>query len=96
MTMRTRHRDLTVTALASLLIVGSAIAPSAAVAEPIPGSGCRVFPASNIWNTRVDALPVHELSDTWLRSATAGSTSYILRILHISKISRAMRGPTIQ
>jgi hypothetical protein len=27
-----------------------------------PGSGCPVFPADNIWNTRVDTLPVHARS----------------------------------
>jgi hypothetical protein len=75
MTMRARHQNLAARALASLLLIGSAIAPSAAVAEPVPGSRCRVFPGSNIWNTRVDTLPVHELSDTWLRSAGAGSTN---------------------
>ena len=75
MTMQARPRNLAARVLAPLILVGSAIAPSAAVAEPIPGSGCRVFPASSIWNTRIDALPVHELSDTWLRSASAGSTN---------------------
>ena len=34
-----------------------------------------MFPANNIWNTRIDGLPVHELSDTWLRSASASSTN---------------------
>jgi hypothetical protein len=75
MTMQPRHVNLVARALASLLLIGSAIAPSAAAAQPVPGSRCRVFPSSNIWNTRVDALPVHELSDTWLRSAGAGSTN---------------------
>ncbi len=75
MTMQPRNGNLVAKALASLLLIGSAIAPSAAVAEPVPGSRCRVFPGTNIWNTRVDALPVHELSDTWLRSAGAGSTN---------------------
>jgi len=74
MTMQARHRNLVAETLACVILVGSAIAPSAAVAEPVRGSGCRVFPKSNIWNTRIDALPVHELSDTWLRSAEAGST----------------------
>src|SRR5262245_17417830 len=74
-TMRARHRDLAARALALLILVGSALAPSGAVAEPAPGSGCRVFPRSNIWNTPIDALPVHAMSDTWLRSAAAGSTN---------------------
>jgi hypothetical protein len=48
--------------------------PAPAGAAPVPGTGCEIFPASNIWNTRVDGLPVHEMSDTWLDSADANST----------------------
>ena len=69
-----RTRPLVAKALACVVLVGSAVAPVAADAEPIPGSNCQVFPDSNIWNTRVDTLPVHEMSDDWLRSADAGST----------------------
>ncbi len=29
-------------------------------------SGCPIFPADNFWNTPVDALPVHPLSDAWV------------------------------
>jgi hypothetical protein len=74
MTMQARHRTSREGAR-PLILIGSAIAPSAGRRRTHPRSGCRVFPASNIWNTRVDALPVHELSDTWLRSASAGSTN---------------------
>src|SRR5262245_57913443 len=58
----------------SLSILATILAPPTAEASPVPGSGCSVFPASNIWNTRVDGLPVDDLSDTWLASAEAGST----------------------
>src|SRR5918996_738040 len=44
-------------------------------AAEVPDTSCRVFPANNIWNARIDALPVHEMSDTWLRSASASSTN---------------------
>lgn len=62
--------------IAAIGILLSAVvaAPVSAVAAPVPGSDCEVFPASNIWNTRIDGLPVHELSDTWLDSAGADST----------------------
>ena len=66
-------RSLAAKVLACAVLVGSAV-PTAAGADPIPGSNCQVFPDSNIWNTRVDSLPVHEMSETWLRSADAGST----------------------
>jgi hypothetical protein len=56
-----------------LVLSGTVLAPVPAGAV-VPGSRCEVFPASNIWNTRVDGLPVHEMSDTWLASADAGST----------------------
>ena len=74
MTMHLGRSSGVVGSLAGLVLVGAALTPSVAGAGSVPGSGCRVFPASNIWNTRVDALPVHEMSDTWLRSAHADST----------------------
>ncbi|MBI4732420.1 MAG: hypothetical protein HY781_09935 [Chloroflexi bacterium] len=30
--------------------------------------GCPIFPADNFWNTPVDSLPVHLLSDAWVDS----------------------------
>jgi hypothetical protein len=68
---------------ASLLVPASASAVlldragAAARAErraEVPDTGCRVFPADNVWNTRVDDLPVHEMSETWLDASDAGST----------------------
>jgi hypothetical protein len=44
-------------------------------AAPVPGSRCDVFPADNIWNTRVDSLPVNPMSARWLRSADAATTN---------------------
>ena len=71
-----RKRSLAAKALAGAVLLGLVVvvAPSAAGADPIPGTNCDVFPDSNVWNTRVDTLPVHEMSDTWLRSADARST----------------------
>jgi hypothetical protein len=31
-------------------------------------AGCPVFPRNNVWNTRVDSLPVHARSDAWVSS----------------------------
>lgn len=56
------------------IVLRAVLAPASAQAAPVPGSDCEVFPETNVWNTRVDALPVHDMSDTWLRSADAGST----------------------
>ncbi|CAG0992195.1 hypothetical protein BURK1_02330 [Burkholderiales bacterium] len=47
-----------------------ALAPVAGFAAPSIG-GCPVFPADNVWNVRVDTLPVHPQSDA--RVATIGA-----------------------
>lgn len=47
---------------------------TAARAGPVPGTGCTLFPRNSIWNTRVDDLPVHPRSDTWLETMQAGTT----------------------
>lgn len=31
-------------------------------------AGCPMFPANNFWNTRVDMLPLHPMSDAWIES----------------------------
>jgi hypothetical protein len=55
--------------------------------RPIPtptprpaGSGaCTIFPANNIWNRRVDALPVHPMSNAYIASiGTAGRLASLL------------------
>ena len=43
------------------------------VEVPVPGpaptiAGCPLFPANNVWNTRVDSLPVHSRSSQWISS----------------------------
>jgi hypothetical protein len=35
--------------------------------------GCPVFPADNIWNTRIDQLPVHPNSSTWVNTIGASA-----------------------
>ena len=57
-------------------------AAGALLAVPLPASGrpvkgapkCRLFPASNHWNQRVDRLPVLPSSDAIVRSIGAGDT----------------------
>jgi hypothetical protein len=31
-------------------------------------ANCPMFPVNNIWNTRVDSLPTHPMSDSWINS----------------------------
>jgi hypothetical protein len=63
--------------MASLIVLAMSAAAHAQVTvlRPVPDTNCTVFPADSIWNTRVDSLPVHPESATWLASMRAGSTN---------------------
>jgi hypothetical protein len=39
-----------------------------AAAAPVPGSGCTLFPADNVWHADVSTLPVHPSGGAWLAS----------------------------
>src|SRR3989441_4377518 len=49
--------------------------PLVAGAAPVPSPTCQVFPADNIWNTDISALPVHARSSQWLASMAASTTN---------------------
>jgi hypothetical protein len=55
-------------ALASVALATSCASASAAPAI----GGCPMFPAGNVWNARVDALPVHPQSSAWVATIGAG------------------------
>jgi hypothetical protein len=57
-----------------LLLVAILASTAPAGAAEVPGTACEVFPRNNIWNTRVDDLPVHADSERWLASADADDT----------------------
>jgi hypothetical protein len=46
-----------------------------AAAQPPSVGNCSVFPADNIWNARVDQLPVHPSSSTWVN--TIGTSAHL-------------------
>jgi hypothetical protein len=47
----------------------------AEVLEPIPvEAGCSILPAGNIWNTRIDSLPVHSRSAQYISSIGINTT----------------------
>ncbi len=46
-----------------------------AAAQPPTVGNCTVFPADNIWNTRIDQLAVHPSSSTWVN--TIGPTAHL-------------------
>ncbi|MGI8609705.1 MAG: hypothetical protein ACR2MY_10840 [Candidatus Dormibacteria bacterium] len=60
-----------VAAVAALLSGPVFAAPAAAA---VPGTGCSVFPANNVWNTDISTLPVSANSAAWMAAtdATAG------------------------
>ena len=74
MTMR-RSRWLAVLAsFAALSVAALAPATPAAVAAPVPGSTCTVFPANDVWNMNITKLPVNRNSAKWLGSMHASTT----------------------
>jgi hypothetical protein len=65
----------TAVALATLVALVAA-APVSAAAPTLPGArDCPLFPASNVWNRRVDSLPVARNSATIVR--TIGVNAYV-------------------
>src|SRR4051812_31990574 len=55
-----------------LILFTTALAGLALAQAPTIGT-CPVLPTDNIWNTRIDQLPVHPSSSTWV--TTIGATS---------------------
>ena len=58
-----------------LLVTPPAVMASPVAGAPIPGTSCKVFPSTSIWNTRVDGLPLDPRSDAWLASMNAAYTN---------------------
>jgi len=63
------------TMIAKVLVYGAALLGlvSLAIAQAPTVGNCTVLPADNIWNTRIDQLPVHPSSSTWV--TTIGPSS---------------------
>jgi hypothetical protein len=58
--------------LAVATVLATALLAPAAAAAPLPGApDCPVFPASNVWNRRVDTLPLRKDSRPSVRSIGA-------------------------
>jgi opacity protein-like surface antigen len=57
------------------LIVGLLVPTSPVAARPLPGApDCPILPASNVWNKRVDTLPVRADSRTLIKSIGLGAS----------------------
>lgn len=60
--MRTLHLPRTMAVAAGLVLAATSVSPT--LAGPLPGApDCAIFPASNVWNRRVDHLPVRADSE---------------------------------
>jgi hypothetical protein len=59
-------------AVLALATVGLGHAPAGAATQ-LPGTSCPVFPANNVWNTRVSRLPVHPNSRAWMAAMQSSS-----------------------
>ncbi len=56
------------------LLGALALTPTGGSAAGLPSiGGCQVFPADNIWNARIDTLPVHAMSSAWVTSIGANT-----------------------
>ncbi len=66
-----RRRQLVLAVAVVALLIGSA---QGAAAKSLPGAAnCPIFPASNVWNRRVDALPVRSDSASLIASIGLGN-----------------------
>ena len=69
-----RRRQLGISPLLGALLILASASSGAAAAPTLPGApGCTVFPASNVWNKRVDTLPVASNSATLVASIGLGA-----------------------
>lgn len=55
----------------ALVTAPTGVAAPAAAAPTI--GGCQIFPSDNIWNARIDTLPVHARSGAWINSIGAST-----------------------
>ena len=53
---------------AAAVLAGVVVVPGSAAAPLPAASDCKIFPDSNVWNRRVDSLPVHARSRAIIRS----------------------------
>jgi hypothetical protein len=62
---RRLSRSVIAMALASGLVLTAGVPIEASTAVKIPGAlSCRIFPSTNVWNKRVDSLPIRTDSET--------------------------------
>jgi len=63
-------------AIAAALFLVAALAASSLAQPKVKGTRCKVFPADNAWNQRVDALPVASDSDALIGSIGRGASAH--------------------
>jgi hypothetical protein len=65
----------TLAAIVATIVALLPALPAHAGTSPPNAATCPVFPADNVWNTDISALPVAPQSAAWLASMSAGSTN---------------------
>jgi hypothetical protein len=72
------RRSSSIALVLGLLTATLALTTVSAPAEPagpmVPGTSCPAFPYDNVWNTRINKLPVHRMSATWMAAMNSAST----------------------
>jgi hypothetical protein len=63
----TEEDKLTAAAMFATQNAENALTPQISSGSPVIAN-CKMFPANNIWNARVDTLPVHSTSEAWIDS----------------------------
>ena len=63
-------------AVALAVIAAGALVLPARAGAPVPGAGaCSLFPADNVWDADISALPVNAHSAAWMASMNAAATN---------------------
>ena len=67
---------------ASVAATAAPPTPAATVTTPVLGvaptlAGCPMFPADNIWNAPVDALPLHVYSDDYVETIGPAAIKFV-------------------
>src|SRR5215218_4695802 len=65
---------LTSTLVVGTLVAGTAPAGAASTGPMNPETSCPAVPYDNVWNTRINKLRVHSMSETWLASMSSSNT----------------------
>ena len=79
------RRTLMGAAVAGLLVLSSCTATSTPSTSKFPGTGCPLFPANNVWHTKVSGLPVHPARPPTSPASGVGRAQGRLRLRRVGR-----------